>query len=300
MMKRLLLIFGLIFQLSAQAEHPGPNPQSAPLNQQVPLMILQRSVDSLMQDKTEWLQGLLPYLRAEDREALLFRSLSYLQQNNYIPKQNLQAWLAELALERPQILEAAVIDGYEVIRPTYDYPALARSLILNQVSAERSQLYLSQLLRDEFQWSLIFRRNNPLLLGQQLDVIRAFSHLSGQQLAYIQRQMPQQLYFPDNHLRVVLAMGIGSDSALNAVLRLPMDQYSVSLLEWVRERLPPERAFSLLKSAAENPELLYFAYSAIARLGRSYPPAAQFILAQFRDSEHRELAAMVMIEMQSR
>ncbi len=298
-MKRFLVVLGLFFQLSVQAEQQGPNPLSQPLYQDVPLMILQRSVDALMQNQPAWVIDLLPYLRPEDREALLFQSLRYLHQNKHIPDQTLKNWLLELASERPTVREAAVIDGYEVIRPSYDYPALARSLILNKLSAERSQLYLSELLRDEFHWSLIFRKNNPLLLAQQLDVMRAFSQLNSEQLEYVKLHMPDRLYFPDNNVRVALAVGIGSDQALAEVLSLPMDQYSVSLLEWLIQRLPPERAYKLLLGAAENPELLYFSYSAIARLGRVYPPAAQFILAQFRESEHQELAAMVMIEMQS-
>ncbi|MDO6764385.1 hypothetical protein [Agarivorans sp. 1_MG-2023] len=299
MMKRLLLVLGLFFQLSVHAEQQGPNPLSQPLYQDVPLMILQRSVDTLMQNQPAWIIDLLPYLRPEDREALLFESLLYLHQNNHIPDQTLKNWLLELASERPKIRQAAVIDGYEVIRPTFDYPALARSLILNKTSAERSQTYLSELLRDDFSWSLIFRKNNPLLLAQQLDVMRAFSQLNVEQLQYVKQHMPNRLYFPDNNVRVSLAVGIGSDEAIAEVLSLPMDQYSVSLLEWLVQQLPPERAFSLLQGAANNPELLYFSYSAIARLGRHYPPAAQFILAQFRESEHQELAAMVMIEMQS-
>ncbi|WP_221075268.1 hypothetical protein [Agarivorans aestuarii] len=299
MMKRFLLVLGLFFQFSVLAEQQGPNPLSQPLYQDVPLMILQRSVDTLMQNQPAWIIDLLPNLRPEDREALLFQSLRYLHQNKHIPDQTLKNWLLELASERPVVREAAVIDGYEVIRPSYDYPALARSLILNKLSAERSQLYLSELLRDEFQWSLIFRKNNPLLLAQQLDVMRAFAQLNSEQLEYVKLHMPERLYFPDNNVRVAMAIGIGSDEALAEVLSLPMDQYSVSLLEWLIQRLPAERAYHLLRGAAENPELLYFSYSAIARLGRVYPPAAQFILAQFRESEHQELAAMVMIEMQS-
>ncbi|MGY5451255.1 hypothetical protein ACVFI8_09990 [Agarivorans sp. MS3-6] len=300
MMKYLLLVLGLNLSLFAHSEQQGPNLPADAIDQQVPNMILRRSVDALMQNQPAWVIDLLPNLRAEHREALLFESLRYLHLNQHIPDQTLKNWLLELASERPLVREAAVIDGYEVIRPSYDYPALARSLILNQVSAERSQLYLTELLRDDFQWSLVFRRNNPLILAQQLDLKRAFSQLNSEQLHYVKKAMPGKLFFPDNSVVVALALGIATPEAIAEVLRLPMDQYSVSLLEWVRLQMPPELAFEILMDAADNPELLYFAYSAIARLGRVYPPAAQFILEQFRDSEHKELAAIVMIEMQSR
>ncbi|WP_432460452.1 hypothetical protein [Agarivorans sp. QJM3NY_25] len=299
MIKRLLFVLILSYPLLAHAEQQGPNPPSSAIHPQVPLTILLRSVDALMQNQPAWVIDLLPQLLPEHREALLYESLRYLHQNHHVPNQTLKNWLLKLAAERPLTRESAVIDGYEVIRPTYDYPALARSLILNQLSAERSQFYLSELLHDQFQWSLVFRKNNPLLLEQQLDLIRALSQLDAPQLRHVRKTMPSQLYFPDNHVVVALAVGSGSSQAIREVLGLPMDQYSVSLLEKLRTQWPAEQAFELLKGAAENPELLYFSYSAIARLGQNYPPAAQFILTQYRDPEYQELAAMVMIEMQS-
>ncbi|WP_157360249.1 hypothetical protein [Aliagarivorans marinus] len=278
----------------------GPTQPESVIAARVPPLLVERSVKALLVNQPAWVDELLLHLSPEHREQLLYEVLGGLHYTGHVPDQVLENWLLAKSITTPLLRDSHLADGYEVILPRYDYPALARSILHQYHSSQRVGEITSELLRDDFHWSLIFRPNNPFIDSQQADVLKALAELTSAQARYTYQSLPDSLHFADNAVPFALAQRSQDPSLILQVLQRPVDNHTRLLLEWVSQHYPPEQALALLVNAAESIDVRYFAFRSIALLGGAYPPAAQYMLEQFRSEENHQLAATVMVELQSR
>ncbi|RKF22105.1 hypothetical protein DBZ36_00205 [Alginatibacterium sediminis] len=235
----------------------------------------------------------------ELQEQLVYSSLALLNEQQHVPSRKSKDWLMGLAAQQPKVRSVNVMDGFEVVKPKFDYPAQARKLLYNRRSAQRAQDYQHRLLEGNFNWGSVFNPNNPELFAQQSDLILALRELPAQQLVTTWYGLDDNLYFPDNQVATAFAKQINSPSLHVQILALPIDQNSIDLLEWLRTTQEPDSALSILESGLKNRELRYYTYWHIGALGASYPPAAKFLLDKYRNSSDSELVGIVMQELQS-
>lgn len=259
------------------------------------LPLLNRASQALTNNNLSWLQYHIPILPAKKREPLLYVLLSQYYQLDPKPSKTLIPWLQAIAKERPTLSETALLDGYQVVRPRYDYPALARAILNHWCIVKRRQQYANQLREGTFPWAQIFNKDNPALFSEQQSVVYALSQLDTKQLRRSWQKITEHhYYFPDNSVLAAIAYHLNDDKLLALLFARPVDQYSVDTLHAIAAHYNPPRALSIFKKLLENKHLISYSFDAIALLAKRYPKARLYLLQQQKHGPYHQEALNVL------
>lgn len=259
------------------------------------LPLLNEASQALANNNLSWLQYHIPILPAKKREPLLYVLLSQYYQFDPKPSPTLVPWLQSIAKERPTLSETTLLDGYQVVRPRYDYPSLARAILGHWRLVERRQQYANELREGSLPWQKIFSQDNPSLFSEQQSVVYALSQLDAKQLRRSwQKITAHQYYFPDNSVLSAIAYHLNDDKLLALLFAQPVDQYTVDTLHQIAAHYRPERALAIFKKLLDNKQLLSYSFDAIALLAKRYPKARLYLLQQKEKGPYNQEALNVL------
>lgn len=234
------------------------------------------------------------------REYLFYLFCQYAMDMNYLDDKT-QAWLGQLAMERPTALTEKHDADFVVSEPAFDYPAQARAALKSWRDKHQHLDYHRQLSQGQLEVEAIFNSNNPYLNEQQASLARVLPMQTPKRLLWLEDQIQQpSVFFADNLIIATMANLNSSEALYRRLWQRPVDQYSMEAAWWVKNNYPSQQAYELLKIAAKNPELTEHAWQLMAELKPMPASAEAYLVSALASEDMGEVAAQVLAQLNDR